>query len=197
MARRCLYCGCFGSPENFVEETGRCYKCYENVHNLSEEDGTSSAAMSQLAVIEVNDDPRSVATVTSIHSDKEHDYEGHSGGDGNGGRNGNKKEREPKQPNGQKITGCGSNVSSNTEMESELCARCWKYPSTTMLYNSPICNDCYHIARGKWEHTKGTKKRFQPPTPHLQPGKRLTRVCDSCRRKRKRCQHRRVVDEND
>ncbi|OJD09434.1 hypothetical protein AJ78_09063, partial [Emergomyces pasteurianus Ep9510] len=45
--------------------------------------------------------------------------------------------------------------------------------------------------------TPENQKRFQPPTPHLQPGKRLTRVCDLCRRKRKRCQHRRVVDEND
>ncbi|EFE29666.1 uncharacterized protein ARB_03006 [Trichophyton benhamiae CBS 112371] len=47
------------------------------------------------------------------------------------------------------------------------------------------------------EWMKGTKKRFQPPNPHLQAGKRLTRVCDSCRQKRKRCEHRRVVDATD
>ncbi|KAI5285354.1 hypothetical protein KEM54_000634 [Ascosphaera aggregata] len=70
-----------------------------------------------------------------------------------------------------------------------LCARCWAAEGTSILYNSPVCDECFRQAREK-------RKRYQPPTPSLQPGKRLTRVCDTCRRKRKRCQHRRIVDEN-
>ncbi|KKZ59931.1 hypothetical protein EMCG_05250 [[Emmonsia] crescens] len=208
MARRCSYCGRFGNSENIVEKTGLCHKCHENVHPSSSKasvispttsnigNGPSSVAaavMSQMATVDVNGDASSLGSITSIHSDQEDDDKGHSGRDGNG--DGNK--RENKEPNDQKLRGRSSNVSSNTEMEPELCARCWKNQSTTILYNTPICDDCHQIAQEKREHTKGTKKRFQPPTPHLQPGKRLTRVCDSCRRKRKRCQHRRVVDEND
>ncbi|KAI5295060.1 hypothetical protein KEM52_002462 [Ascosphaera acerosa] len=80
--------------------------------------------------------------------------------------------------------------------ENGLCARCWVAAGTSILYNSPVCGDCLRQAQEKREPIKGTKKRYQPPTPALQPGKRLTRVCDTCRRKRKRCQHRRIVDEN-
>ncbi|KAM5476131.1 hypothetical protein MauCBS54593_000815 [Microsporum audouinii] len=80
---------------------------------------------------------------------------------------------------------------------SNVCSRCWAAEATGTLYNSPVCNDCYHLAQANREWMKGTKKRFQPPNPHLQAGKRLTRVCDSCRQKRKRCEHRRVVDATD
>ncbi|EZF29903.1 hypothetical protein GTR04_5496 [Trichophyton interdigitale] len=80
---------------------------------------------------------------------------------------------------------------------SNVCSRCWAAEATGTLYNSPVCDDCYHLAQANREWMKGTKKRFQPPNPHLQAGKRLTRVCDSCRQKRKRCEHRRVVDATD
>ncbi|EFR00214.1 hypothetical protein MGYG_03217 [Nannizzia gypsea CBS 118893] len=73
---------------------------------------------------------------------------------------------------------------------SNVCSRCWATEATGTLYNSPVCDDCYHLAQAN-------RKRFQPPNPHLQAGKRLTRVCDSCRQKRKRCEHRRVVDATD
>ncbi|KAL2364740.1 hypothetical protein RJZ56_002329 [Blastomyces dermatitidis] len=222
--RRCSYCGRFGNSKSIVEETGLCHKCHENVHSSSKDDvasimtgknggGASSVAaavMLQMAAVDVNDDLSSIRSITSIHSDQEDDEEeeeedGNSSEDGDGDGS----EREKRTHDDRKLRGSGRNVSSNTITESNLCARCWKTPSTTILYNTPICNECYRIAQEKREHTKGTKtnqatkstpdnqKRFQPPTPHLQPGKRLTRVCDSCRRKRKRCQHRRVVDEND
>ncbi|KLJ11525.1 hypothetical protein EMPG_13280 [Blastomyces silverae] len=222
-ARRCSYCGRFGSSKSIVEETGLCHKCHENVHSLSKDDvaslrtgknggGPSSVAaavMLQMAAVDVNDDSSSIRSITSIHSDQEDDEEEEEEEDGNSSGDGN--EIEKRRHDDRKLRGSGRNVSSNTGTESNLCARCWKTPSTTILYNTPICNECYRIAQEKREHTKGTKKiddqttkstpdnqkRFQPPTPHLQPGKRLTRVCDSCRRKRKRCQHRRVVDEND
>ncbi|EEP75833.1 predicted protein [Uncinocarpus reesii 1704] len=71
-----------------------------------------------------------------------------------------------------------------------LCARCWTRPPTRVLYNSPTCDDCFQVAQD------AKQRRFQPPTS-LQPGKKLTRVCDSCRQKRKRCEHRRVVDADD
>ncbi|KZZ90143.1 hypothetical protein AAP_04093 [Ascosphaera apis ARSEF 7405] len=83
-----------------------------------------------------------------------------------------------------------------SQREIGLCARCWAAEGTSILYNSPVCDECFRQAKEKREPIKGTKKRYQPPTPSLQPGKRLTRVCDTCRRKRKRCQHRRIVDEN-
>ncbi|EDN03061.1 predicted protein [Histoplasma mississippiense (nom. inval.)] len=231
MARRCSYCGRFGNPESINEETGLCHKCHKDIQPSSKSgvaslagksgEGPSkvaAAVMLQMAAVDVSDDSNSAGSITSIHSDQDHDDEDNSCVD----RNGDGNESENTKPNSQKLRSRGSsNVSSNREIESELCARCWKNPSTTILYNTPICGECYQIAQEKREHTKGTKekrsgaspnqqvakrglrrfsnnqKRFQPPTPDLQPGKRLTRVCDSCRRKRKRCQHRRVVDEND
>ncbi|KMP00578.1 hypothetical protein CIRG_00720 [Coccidioides immitis RMSCC 2394] len=89
----------------------------------------------------------------------------------------------------------GLGESSDSE-EPNLCARCWTRPPTKVLYNSPTCEECYQVAKEMKEGSRGTKRRFQPPTP-LEPGKKLTRVCDSCRQKRKRCQHRRVVDADD
>ncbi len=64
--------------------------------------------------------------------------------------------------------------------DSGLCARCWTHPPTKLLYNTPICDGCFHVAQEKrvsWhilndydrnsehsladihqkEHTKGTK----------------------------------------
>ncbi|EGC47490.1 conserved hypothetical protein [Histoplasma capsulatum var. duboisii H88] len=207
MARRCSYCGRFGNPESINEETGLCHKCNKDIQPSSKSgvaslagksgEGPSkvaAAVMLQMAAVDVSDDSSSAGSITSIHSDQDHDDEDNSCVD----RNGDGNESENTKPNSQELRSRGSsNVSSNQEIESELCARCWKNSSTTILYNTPICGKCYQIAQEKREHTKGTKKRFQPPTPDLQPGKRLTRVCDSCRRKRKRCQHRRVVDEND
>ncbi|PGH05552.1 hypothetical protein GX51_02891 [Blastomyces parvus] len=210
-ARRCSYCGRFGKSESIVKETGLCHTCHENVHSSTKNEvaslmtgknggGPSSVAaavMLRMAAVDVNDDSSSIRSITSIHSDQEdnedEDEEGSSSGDGGGDGDAGEK----RTYDGRKLRGSGRDVSNNTGTESNLCARCWNNPSTTILYNTPICNECYRIAQEKREHTKGTKKRFQPPTPHLQPGKRLTRVCDSCRRKRKRCQHRRVVDEND
>ncbi|OJD16797.1 hypothetical protein AJ78_03087, partial [Emergomyces pasteurianus Ep9510] len=163
MARRCSYCGRFGNSENIVAETGLSHNCHRGVHNSSKGEATSSmpcnsgddpsivaaAVMPQMATVDVNDDSSCIGTITSIHSTKEDDDEDHSGEDRNGGRNGNKKEKDTKQPNDQKLRVCGGNASSSREMETELCARCWKYPSATMLYNTPICNDCYHIAQEK------------------------------------------------
>ncbi|PGH02408.1 hypothetical protein AJ79_07640 [Helicocarpus griseus UAMH5409] len=202
MVRRCSYCGRFGGAKSLVEETGLCHKCHENIHPSAKgnatfvkagNDGPSSVAatvLSKMAAVEVNDDSSSMGSITSIHPDREDDDEENENGDNGDGS-------KDKKTNGWKLQGKSSNNSSNTEEGDDLCARCWKNQSTTILYNTPICDDCYQIAQEKREHTKGTKKRFQPPTPNLQPGKRLTRVCDSCRQKRKRCQHRRVVDEND
>ncbi|KAL2370988.1 hypothetical protein RJ035_006391 [Blastomyces gilchristii] len=184
--RRCSYCGRFGNSKSIVEETGLCHKCHENVHSSSKDDvasimtgknggGASSVAaavMLQMAAVDVNDDLSSIRSITSIHSDQEDDEEeeeedGNSSEDGDGDGS----EREKRTHDDRKLRGSGRNVSSNTITESNLCARCWKTPSTTILYNTPICNECYRIAQEKREHTKGTK--------------------------RKRCQHRRVVDEND
>ncbi|OJD24060.1 hypothetical protein ACJ73_04576, partial [Blastomyces percursus] len=204
--RRCSYCGRFGHSKSIVEQTGLCHTCHENVHSSSKDDVSSlmtgnngggpssvaAAVMLQMAAVDVNDDSSSIRSITSIHSDQEDDEEEEEEGEENG-----ENERKKRAHSDRKLSGRGGDVSSNTITASNLCARCWKNPSTTILYNTPICNECHRVAQEKREHTKGTKKRFQPPTPHLQPGKRLTRVCDSCRRKRKRCQHRRVVDEND
>jgi Pyruvate/2-oxoacid:ferredoxin oxidoreductase delta subunit len=30
-----------------------------------------------------------------------------------------------------------------------LCARCWAHPSKKLLYNTPICDDCFHVAQMK------------------------------------------------
>ncbi|ODH49819.1 hypothetical protein GX48_04047 [Paracoccidioides brasiliensis] len=206
MTRRCSYCGRFGSRDNIVEETGLCFKCHDTVHPSSKvkstflsgrngSDGPSrvaAAVMAEIAAVEVDDGSSSLGSITSIHSDQDDD-EDNENEDGDE----NESENENQKSNDQKPSGSRSNDFSHTEGESEICARCWQNPSTKILYNTPICHGCYQIAQEKRQNAKGTKRRFQPPTPHLQPGKRLTRVCDSCRQKRKRCQHRRVVDEND
>ncbi|EFE43511.1 conserved hypothetical protein [Trichophyton verrucosum HKI 0517] len=54
---------------------------------------------------------------------------------------------------------------------SNVCSRCWAAEATGTLYNSPVCDDCYHLAQANREWMKGTK--------------------------RKRCEHRRVVDATD
>ncbi|KAK2780936.1 hypothetical protein FQN53_000888 [Emmonsiellopsis sp. PD_33] len=218
MVRRCAYCGRFANVDDMNEETGLCLKCNEAIYKTAKgsisppkskgsggKGGRVGAALSSMAAVEVDDDSSDVGSITSIHSDLEDD-EGDHGVDEVG--------------SGRKFRGSGSNRPGG---KGELCARCWNKPSTKILYNTPICEDCYVVAQekrslfSKQEHTRGTKakqnmyghraesyssspdsqKRYQPPTPHLQPGKRLTRVCDSCRQKRKRCQHRRVVDEDD
>jgi hypothetical protein len=30
-----------------------------------------------------------------------------------------------------------------------LCARCWAHPSTKLLYNTPVCDDCFDVAQVK------------------------------------------------
>ncbi|KAK2798764.1 hypothetical protein FQN50_008746 [Emmonsiellopsis sp. PD_5] len=169
MVRRCGYCGRFANPDGMNEETGLCLKCNEAIYKTAKgsisppkskgsggKGGRVGAAVfPRVAAVEVDDDSSDVGSITSIHSDQEDDEDDH---------------RVDEVGSGRKFRGSGSNRAGGEE---ELCARCWNKPSTKILYNTPICEDCYV------------------------PGKRLTRVCDSCRQKRKRCQHRRVVDEDD
>ncbi|PGH19544.1 hypothetical protein AJ80_03880 [Polytolypa hystricis UAMH7299] len=175
IVRRCSYCGRFCREDQIVGRKGLCLKCNETVDTTG--DGTdgngsnghsSASALSRLAAISVELDDSGSESVESVRAESEEPPPAHHG------------------------RGCN-----NEDKGTDLCARCWARPPTKVLYNSPICEVCYQVAQEKREHSKGTNKRYQPPTPHLEPGKRLTRVCDDCRRKRKRCQHRRVVDEND
>lgn len=159
MARRCSYCGRFGNPESINEETGLCHKCNKDIQPSSKSgvaslagksgEGPSkvaAAVMLQMAAVDVSDDSSSAGSITSIHSDQDHDDEDNSCVD----RNGDGNESKNTKPNSQELRSRGSsNVSSNQEIESELCARCWKNPSTTILYNTPICGECYQIAQEK------------------------------------------------
>ncbi|WEW57722.1 hypothetical protein PRK78_003189 [Emydomyces testavorans] len=191
MACRCSYCGKFCSRANIHQRTGLCLPCKEKLRP-SEAEAESEAERAETN--EMTDDNGSESG-ESLDSEAEG------------------KEEASQEPE-SRLKGLGE---SDQPAKSNLCARCWSRQPTRVLYNSPTCDECYQVAKAKKEGSRGTKvsqilefasksnpnryantyqRRFQPTTP-LQPGKKLTRVCDSCRQKRKRCEHRRVVDADD
>ncbi|KAI1910328.1 hypothetical protein LOZ12_004695 [Ophidiomyces ophidiicola] len=173
MACRCSYCGRFCSRANIHELSGLCFPCEHKLHpsKLLPEDENENPEADEIAINANESESWGGASVASKAEGKE------SGS----------------QESGSHPQGFGE---PNQPAESALCARCWTRSPTRVLYNSPTCDECFQEAKVKKEGSRGTKRRFQPPTP-LQPGKKLTRVCDSCRQKRKRCEHRRVVDADD
>ncbi|KAK2880059.1 hypothetical protein FQN49_000606 [Arthroderma sp. PD_2] len=191
MAVRCNYCGRFCNKKAIHGKTGLCYPCRDTLR----QEGDARAQ-------ETDSDAESASSGTSAQECE-------------------KPVKGDKSATAEADEDSQSAKSEELTVRSNVCSRCWAAEATGTLYNSPVCDDCYDIAQanrvsnngilcgiyvsdsltqvrniGKgW--LKGTKKRFQPPNPHLQAGKRLTKVCDSCRQKRKRCEHRRVVDATD
>ncbi|TPX26385.1 hypothetical protein DIZ76_011847 [Coccidioides immitis] len=177
MVSRCSYCGKFCSRAKINAASGLCLPCKAKLHPTrpKPEGDARQAKADKMAIDEEDDDAAASDSGESV---------------------GSKAEGKEEVPLELDSRSQGLGESSDSE-EPNLCARCWTRPPTKVLYNSPTCEECYQVAKEMKEGSRGTKqRRFQPPTP-LEPGKKLTRVCDSCRQKRKRCQHRRVVDADD
>ncbi|KAL1953902.1 hypothetical protein VTO42DRAFT_2054 [Malbranchea cinnamomea] len=198
MARRCGYCGKFCSQNRIDSDNGLCYDCRESLKE-KEEDPQGPIAKT--------DDPTSRELTSPL---AEHNFIVTNERKGNGGDS-NEEETTPPSESSASSKGRGSQsdgqqAEANEEAveksdksddeEIQLCGRCWKNPATCTLYSCPTCDDCIALAMSEKANKVG-KQRFQPKNPELPPGKKLTKVCESCRLKRKRCPHRKVVNADD